>query len=94
MIQVNEYFEGTVKSLGYDSPEGKSTIGVMEKGDYEFGTSTEEKMIVIEGTLEVQLPSQMEWKTYEKGQSFDVPANVSFKVKALRQTSYLCKYGK
>lgn len=47
MISTNEYFDGNVKSLGYTSQDGKSTIGVMEKGDYEFGTSAHETMTVI-----------------------------------------------
>jgi len=40
MLAVNEYFGGTVKSIGLDNSEGKSTIGVMEAGEYEFGTAT------------------------------------------------------
>ena len=92
MINVNEYFEGTVKSLGYDSADGKSTIGVIEPGEYEFGTSSHETMVVIEGELVALLPGQSEWKSFTNAQSFEVPANSSFKVKASSQTSYLCKY--
>ena len=92
MINVNEYFDGTVKSLGYDSAEGKSTIGVIEPGEYEFGTSSHETMIVIEGELVALLPGQSEWKSFKNTESFEVPANTSFKVRASSQTSYLCKY--
>ena len=92
MINVNEYFDGAVKSLGYQSAEGKSTIGVIESGEYEFGTSQHETMVVIEGALEALLPGASEWKIFSNGQSFEVPANASFKVKAQQQTSYLCKY--
>lgn len=92
MINVNEYFDGAVKSLGYESAEGKSTIGVIEKGEYEFGTSQHETMVVIEGALEALLPDAQDWAVYGNGQSFEVPANSSFKVKAQQQTSYLCKY--
>ncbi|MGB5419584.1 pyrimidine/purine nucleoside phosphorylase, partial [Algibacter sp.] len=56
MITTNEYFEGQVKSLGYTSATGKSTVGVMEAGTYEFGTSTHETMQVIEGEMTVKLP--------------------------------------
>jgi hypothetical protein len=38
MISVNEYFDKKVKSLGYTTNSGKSTVGVMEDGEYEFGT--------------------------------------------------------
>lgn len=92
MINVNEYFGGAVKSLAYQSPDGKSTIGVIEKGDYEFGTSMHETMVIIEGEMEALLPEENSWKTYKKGQFFEVPANTSFKVKVNAQTSYLCKY--
>ncbi|MBC8052743.1 MAG: pyrimidine/purine nucleoside phosphorylase [Sphingobacteriaceae bacterium] len=92
MINVNEYFDGTVKSLAYESAEGKSTIGVIEPGEYEFGTSSHETMVVIEGELVALLPSQTEWKSFKNAESFEVPANSSFKVKASSQTSYLCKY--
>jgi uncharacterized protein YaiE (UPF0345 family) len=92
MINVNEYFNGTVKSLGYTSTEGKSTVGVIEPGEYEFGTSTHETMIVIQGELVALLPGQSEWKSFKNFESFEVEANSSFKVKATHQTAYLCKY--
>jgi len=92
MISTNEYFDGNVKSLGYTSQDGTSTIGVMEKGDYEFGTSSHETMTVIEGKLEVKLAGQDEWISYGAGQSFEVEANSSFQVKTASQVSYLCKY--
>lgn len=92
MITVNEYFDGAVKSLGYQTTDGKSTVGVMEEGEYEFGTSTDETMTIIEGALEVLLPGETDWKIYEKGDSFAVPANASFDVRTTVQTSYLCKY--
>ena len=92
MISVNEYFNATVKSLGYNSSKGKSTIGVMEEGEYEFGTSSHETMTVIEGELIAQLPNTTDWKSFKSGASFEVEANTSFKVKSVGQTSYLCTY--
>lgn len=92
MINNNEYFEGNVKSLGYSTNKGNSTIGVMEEGEYEFSTSSHETMTVIEGRLDVQNPDQDNWKSYNNGASFEVEANSSFKVKAVGQTSYLCQY--
>jgi len=92
MINVNEYFNGNVKSLGYESAEGKSTVGVIESGEYEFGTAAPETMIIIEGALDVLIAGEEDWELYSKGQSFNVAANTSFKVRAEVQTSYLCKY--
>lgn len=92
MISSNEYFNSKVKSLGYTSATGTSTVGVMEEGEYEFGTSTHETMIVIEGELIALLPGEKEWKSYKAGASFEVEANVKFKVKSVGQSSYLCRY--
>ena len=92
MIKANEYFEGNVKSLGYSASEGNSTVGVMEPGDYEFSTSSHETMIVIEGELQAILPNSEDKKSFKAGEKFEVPANSSFKVTAIGQTSYLCKY--
>jgi len=92
MITLNEYFDGNVKSLGYESEEGKSTIGIIEKGEYEFNTSQHEMMTVIEGLLNVLIPGELDWKAVHNGESFEVEANSSFKVKVEGQVSYLCKY--
>jgi uncharacterized protein YaiE (UPF0345 family) len=92
MIQVNEYFGGTVKSLGYESSAGKSTVGVMEAGEYEFGTSQHEIMTVVEGELAVLFQGVSGWQVFGPGQVFEVAANSSFRVKAQGQTSYLCQY--
>ncbi|RZJ79455.1 MAG: pyrimidine/purine nucleoside phosphorylase [Flavobacterium sp.] len=91
MITVNEYFDGAVKSLGYEN-NGKSTVGVINAGEFEFGTSTHETMTIVEGEMNVLLSEQEEWKTYGAGEKFEVAANSSFKVKVIGQVSYLCKY--
>lgn len=92
MFEVNNYFEGKVASLAYESAEGKSTLGVMADGEYEFGTSQHEKMTVIQGKLTIQRKGATEWESFGPTQSFEVEANSSFKVKAEGNTSYLCQY--
>ena len=92
MITENQYFDGNVKSLGYETTEGKSTIGVINPGEYEFGTANKEIMHIVEGELIALLPNQTEWKSFKAGNSFEVEANSSFKVKAEVQTAYLCQY--
>lgn len=91
MIHVNEYFDGAVKSLGYES-KGKSTVGVMESGEYEFSTSSPETMLVIEGEMNVLLQGKTDWDRYKAGQQFEVAAHTSFKVIVVQPTAYLCKY--
>lgn len=92
MITENQYFDGNVKSLGYKTTEGKSTVGIINPGEYEFGTANKEIMHVVEGELIALLPNQTEWKSFKAGNSFEVEANSSFKVKAEVQTAYLCQY--
>ena len=92
MISTNEYFNGNVISLGYETEAGKSTLGVMNPGDYEFGTSTHETMRVIEGEMTVLLPEASKWITYKAGEAYEVEANKKFQVKVSVQTSYLCQY--
>ncbi len=92
MIKVNEYFNGTVKSLGYETAEGSATVGVMAKGEYEFGTSSQEIMTVITGKLSVKLPDTTEWKEFTNGQSFVVEKNQKFQLKVQEDSSYLCLY--
>ena len=92
MLKVNEYFGGSVKSIGVENEEGVATIGVMEAGEYEFGTSTVEIMTITGGTLEVLLPGETGWTTYGKGGIFEVAKNVKFKVKAAAPVAYHCQY--
>ncbi|ARS40093.1 hypothetical protein CA265_10700 [Sphingobacteriaceae bacterium GW460-11-11-14-LB5] len=92
MITENQYFDGNVKSLGYETAEGKSTIGVINPGEYTFGTAQKEIMHVIEGELTALLPDATNWQNIKAGSHFEVPANSSFKVKASVQTTYLCQY--
>lgn len=92
MVQVNEYFNGKVKSLTINAPAGKQTIGVMEPGEYEFSTSSHELMRVVSGALTVMLPDSQHWQVFEAGSVFQVPANSKFQLKVAVDTAYLCEY--
>ena len=92
MLKVNEYFGGRVKSIAVENEEGVATVGVMEAGEYEFGTSTVEIMTITGGTLEVMLPAAKSWVTYPKGGIFEVEKDVKFRVKAIAPVTYHCQY--
>lgn len=92
MLKVNEYFDGQVKSIALQTATLPATVGVMEAGEYEFGTSQKEVMTMVSGDLEVLLPGANEWQTFKQGQSFNVAAQVKFKVKAATQVAYFCTY--
>ena len=91
MISTNEYFDGKVKSLGFEK-NGKKTLGVMAPGDYTFDTSMHETMQVVTGVLTVKLPGSDEWKDYGPGDTFEVPAGAEFDLKVAEPTGYLCSY--
>ena len=93
MLNVNEYFDGKVKSIGFENSTGRATAGVMEPGEYTFSTRAKEKMSVISGVLAVRLPGHDDWQTFEAGSSFDVAGDSSFDLKVAEPTAYLCRYG-
>lgn len=93
MLDVNEYFEGKVKSIGFQTETLPATVGVMAPGDYRFDTSQPETMTVVSGALIVKLPGSDSWETFSAGSSFDVAANQSFDLQVKVDTAYLCTYG-
>jgi len=92
MFKTNEYFDGKVKSIAFETAEGPATIGVMAAGEYEFGTASQEIMSVTSGALEVKLPDSDVWMRIGAGETFIVEADKSFNVKSSGQTAYLCLY--
>ena len=92
MFKTNEYFDGKVKSIAFEMPEGPATSGVMAAGEYEFGTSTVEYMTVTSGVLRVKLPGSAEYKDFNQGETFIVPANEKFQLIVPADASYLCLY--
>jgi uncharacterized protein YaiE (UPF0345 family) len=92
MFKVNEYFDGTVKSIAFEAPEGPATIGVMAPGEYEFGTAQREIMHVVSGALKAKLPNSGEWQEFAAGSRFEVPANSKFQLQVAVETAYLCEY--
>lgn len=92
MLDVNEYFDGAVKSIAFSTPNLPATVGVMTQGDYSFATDCKEVMTVVCGELVVRLPAETTWQTFTDGQSFEVEKDASFDVKVTRETAYLCKY--
>jgi hypothetical protein len=93
MFETNEYFDGKVKSIAFQSETLAATVGVMAPGDYTFNTGAKEKMTVVSGSLTVILPGESTEKTYNAGESFDVVENSAFDVKVTVETAYLCLYG-
>ncbi len=92
MFKTNEYFDGKVKSIAFNTPEGAATLGVMAPGEYEFGTSTIEYMTVVSGVMVVQLPDENEWKEYQPYDTFIVQKDRKFRLRIAADAAYLCLY--
>ena len=93
MLNVNEYFDGNVKSIGFQTNTLPASVGVMAVGEYTFDTSQRETMTVVSGKLTVQLPAHDEWQEFNAGEIFVVAANEAFNLKVAVETAYLCVYG-
>jgi uncharacterized protein YaiE (UPF0345 family) len=93
MLNVNEYFEGKVKSIGFQTETLPASVGVMAIGEYTFDTSQRETMLVVSGKLTVKLPSSTEWQDFVTGESFVVEADLAFDLVVKVATAYLCTYG-
>jgi len=92
MFDVNEYFDGKVKSIAFTHNNDKATVGVMAAGDYEFGTDSIEHMTLISGEMSVKLPDENDWRDIALNETFIVAANTSFLVKIGCDSAYLCVY--
>jgi len=91
--KANVYFDGQVTSRTILFPDGtKKTLGIMQPGDYEFGTEAAEVMEILAGDLDILLPGKENWQQVGAGDSFEVPANSSFKLKIKEMTDYCCSY--
>ena len=93
MINVNEYFDGKVKSLSLKTETLPATVGVMLPGKYVFNAGTKERMTVISGALSIRRPDDKNEITFSAGESFDVAKNSAFDVRVETETAYLCLYG-
>lgn len=93
MFKTNEYFDGKVKSIAFQTATLPATVGVMAPGEYVFNTAEKETMQVVSGELKIKLAGESDFTAYAAGASFDVDANSAFDVVVEVATAYLCLYG-
>ena len=91
MITVNEYFEGKIKSLGFELHGTQYTAGVILPGDYSIDTEKEEHITVTMGEFEIR-PPDSDWKTAQIGDTIVIPATSTFDVRVSEPVSYICMY--
>lgn len=91
--KANVYFDGKVTSRIVKFEDGTTkTLGIMMPGDYEFGTADKEIMEILAGDMDVLLPGESDWRKIVGGESFEVPADSSFKLKVNELADYCCSY--
>jgi uncharacterized protein YaiE (UPF0345 family) len=92
MLKHNTYFDGGVQSVGFERNGRRQTLGVIDVGEFHFGTDAPERMTVVSGDLWVKLPGVTEWRAFAAGTSFEVPSKSGFDVKALSPVGYVCEF--
>jgi uncharacterized protein YaiE (UPF0345 family) len=91
MVRLNEYFDGNVKSLGFELDGIPYTVGVILAGDYTFSTEKNEHIQVVAGEIEIKLPGGP-WGTIKKGEVTIIPARSTFDLKLKNPAAYICAY--
>ena len=91
--KANIYFDGKCVSHTVLFADGtKKTIGVIFPSSLTFNTGAPEIMELNAGKCRIRLQGEEEWKTYEGGQSFNVPGNSSFDIETLETLDYVCHF--
>ena len=85
------YFDGKVQSLELSTSKGRATVGVIEPGQYQFSTSSEEHITVVEGRMKTRLPGAA-WRELGPGEKLVVPKGLAFDIDAAGFVAYICYY--
>ena len=92
MLEHNSYFEGKVQSVGYERLGRRATVGVVDAGEFHFGTEAPERMTVLSGELWARLPGEEAFRAFPAGTAFEVAGKSGFDVKASAPAAYLCEF--
>ena len=92
--KANLYFDGKCVSHNIVLADGsKKSFGVIFPSSLVFNTGAPEIMELNAGKCRIRLKGESEWKTYEGGQSFNVPGNSSFDIETIETLDYVCHFG-
>jgi uncharacterized protein YaiE (UPF0345 family) len=92
MLKHNGYFDGKVQSVGFERNGRKATVGVVDVGEFHFGTEAPERMTIVSGELLARLPGEAAFRAFPAGTTFEVPGKSGFDVKAAAPAAYLCEF--
>ncbi|MCI0505828.1 MAG: pyrimidine/purine nucleoside phosphorylase [Gammaproteobacteria bacterium] len=92
--QANVYFDGKCISHTVLFPGGaRKSVGVIFPSQLTFNTAAPEVMEINKGKCRVRLKGEKDWKTYNAGQSFNVPGNSAFDIETVEMLDYVCHFG-
>ncbi len=92
--QANVYFDGKCVSHTLLFADGsRKSVGVIFPSALTFNTGAPEVMELNAGKCRIRLQGESEWKTYQGGESFSVPANSSFDIETTEMLDYVCHFG-
>jgi uncharacterized protein YaiE (UPF0345 family) len=92
MLTHNTYFDGKVQSVGFERNGRRATVGVVDVGEFHFGTDAPERMTVLSGELWARMPGDAAFRPFAAGTTFEVPGKSGFDVKAAAPAAYLCEF--
>jgi hypothetical protein len=92
MLEHKTYFEGNVQSVAFQRNGRRQTVGVVDVGEFHFGTDAPERMTVVSGELWARLPGESAFRPFPAGAAFEVPGKSGFDVKATAPAAYLCEF--
>lgn len=92
MLTHKTFFEGQVQSVGFERNGRRQSAGVIDVGEFHFGTDAPERMTVISGELWAKLPGESAWRAFPAGTYFEVAGKSGFDVKAIAPSAYLCEF--
>lgn len=91
MLKHNTYFDGKVQSVGFERHGRRATVGVIDVGEFHFGTDAPERMSVVSGELQARVDGGA-WVVYPAGTYFEVAGKSGFDVKAMQPAAYVCEF--
>jgi len=91
--KANVYFDGGVTSRTILFANGdRKTLGIIMPGEYKFNTDKKEIMDILSGDVEVLRDGETEWVSYKAGDSFEIKATSSFRIRAVSLADYCCSF--
>ncbi len=92
MYKIREYHGSKVMSLTHEEESNSFSIGIVAKGEFEFGAISKERYRVTSGEIEFWEEDENHWRLIREGKEFSVATHKNFRMKADRVSSYICFY--